>query len=123
MWAGDYCMLLHRNLYNVFAGRVGDDGAIDLGAIEFPDLDAVEEQVAQSCVYPNPGRDVFQVLTDWEDAFVVVYDLNGRKMCEQQVNGNSTNIVTESWPSGMYFWKIVSTDSTTFVETGKWIKE
>lgn len=98
-------------------------GRIDLGAIELPDLDAVEETAAQSHVYPNPGRDVLHVATEWGNAFVVVYDLNGRKMCGQQVNGYSTNIATENWPSGMYLWKVVSTGSTTFVETGKWIKE
>lgn len=97
---------------------------IDLGAIEYPDLDAVEEQLSiQSCVYPNPGSDVLHILTDWEDAFVVIYDLNGRKMCEQQINGCLTSIATENWPSGMYFWKVLSAGSTTLVETGKWIKE
>ena len=100
-------------------------GRIDLGAIEYPDLDAIEEQDAQSCVYPNPGRDVLHVLTDWEDAFVEVYDLTGRKMFEQQMNGHSTRIVTEDWPSGMYFWRVVgpSTSSGTLTESGKWIKE
>ena len=100
-------------------------GRIDLGAIEYPDLDAIEEQDAQSCVFPNPGRDVLHVLTDWEDAFVVVYDLNGRKMFEQQIEGYSISIATEDWPSGMYFWRVVgsSTGSGTLTESGKWIKE
>ena len=103
-------------------------GRIDLGAIEYPDLDAVEETVTRSHVYPNPGRDVLHVVTDWENAFVEVYDLNGRKMCWQQVDSCLTNITTDTWPSGMYFWKVYSTDdpstgSGTLVETGKWIKE
>jgi len=94
-------------------------GHIDLGAIEYPDLDAVEEQAAQICVYPNPGREALHILTEMENAFVVVYDLNGRKMCELQVKGYSASIDTERWPSGMYFWKVCG----AFEETGKWIKE
>lgn len=95
-------------------------GRIDLGAIEFPDLDALEETEIQSCVYPNPGRNVLHILTDEEDVSVVVYDLNGRKMFERQIQGNSTSIITENWPSGMYFLEIYS---TALIKTGKWIKE
>ena len=103
-------------------------GHIDLGAIEYPDLDAVEEQTAQICVYPNPGKEALHILTEWENAVVVVYDLNGRKMSELQVNGYSASIDTESWPSGLYFWKIYSTGGSsigpeTLVKTGKWIKK
>ena len=100
------------------------NGRIDLGALEAPDWDGVEEQVANSSVYPNPGKDVLHIMTDGEDVSVVVYDLNGRKMFERQIQGNSTSIITENWPSGMYCWKIYSTSgSTAIVETGKWIKE
>ena len=101
------------------------NGRIDLGAIEAPDWDAVEEQIASNTVYPNPGRDVLYVLTDWENAVVAVYDLNGRKMFEQQIDGYSISIATEDWPSGMYFWRVVgsSTCSGTLTESGKWIKE
>ena len=99
------------------------NGRIDLGALEAPDWDKVEENTAQSCVYPNPGREELHILTDWENAFVEVYDLNGRKMFGRQINGYSTSIDTENWPSGMYFWKIYSTSgSTALTETGKWIK-
>lgn len=100
------------------------NGRIDLGALEAPDWDVVEEQVANSHAYPNPGKNVLHVLTDGEDVSVVIYDLNGRKMFERQIQGNSTSIITENWPSGMYCWKIYSTSgSTAFIETGKWIKE
>ena len=100
------------------------NGRIDLGAIEAPDWDAVEEQVIQNIVYPNPGKNEFHILTDWENAVVMVYDLNGRKMFERQMEGYSMSIATEDWPSGMYLWKIYSTSgSTTLIEKGKWIKK
>lgn len=98
---------------------------IDIGAIEWQDPEEVEELFDNKLVnvYPNPGKDVLHIVTEWEDAFVVVCDLNGRKMCEQHINCYSASIVTESWPSGMYYWKVVSTGSMTFVETGKWVKK
>ena len=96
------------------------NGRIDLGAIEAPDWDAAEEQAANNSVYPNPGKDVLHIMTDEEDVSVVVYDLNGRKMFERQIQGNSTSIITENWPSGMYFLEIYS---TALIKTGKWIKE
>ena len=99
------------------------NGRIDFGALEAPDWDAIDEEAASSCVYPNPGKEVLHILTDWENAFVVVYDLNGRMMFERQIQGYSTTVVTEDWPSGMYFWKVVSTGSATLAKTGKWVKE
>lgn len=98
-------------------------GHIDIGAVEFPDLDAVEELSVQSSVFPNPGRNTLHVETKMENAIIAVYDLSGRKIVEQKIDGGSANIVTENWPSGMYFWSIISTGSKSLVETGKWAKE
>lgn len=100
------------------------DERIDLGAIEFPIPNGVEETAAQSCVYPNPGKDVLNIeVRDAADR-VEVYDLTGRKVFENKIFGNQIAINTEAWPSGMYFWKIYSTsDLTALIKTGKWIKE
>ncbi|MBQ0129556.1 MAG: T9SS type A sorting domain-containing protein, partial [bacterium] len=98
-------------------------GHIDIGAVEFPDLDAMEELSAQSSVFPNPGRNILHVETEMENAIIAVYNLSGRKIVEQKIDGGSANIVTENWPSEMYFWSIISTDSKSLVETGKWVKE
>lgn len=100
------------------------DERIDLGAIEFPIPNGVEETAAQSCFYPNPGKDVLNIeVRDAADR-VEVYDLTGRKVFENKIFGNQIAINTEAWPSGMYFWKIYSTSgSTALIETGKWIKE
>ena len=100
------------------------DERIDLGAIEFPIPNGVEETAVQSCVYPNPGKDVLNIeVRDAADR-VEVYDLTGRKVFENKIFGNQIAINTEAWPSGMYFWKIYSTSgSTALIKTGKWIKE
>ncbi len=101
-------------------------GRIDLGAIEFQDLDAVEEQATQSCVYPNPGGNTLNIRTALPNAHVEVYDLNGKLIHYQVITDETTSINAEDWASGVYVWKVytgVSTGSTTLAETGKWIKE
>lgn len=100
------------------------NGRIDLGAIEAPDWDAIDEEAASNCVYPNPGKDVLNIeVRDAVDR-VEVYDLTGRKVFENKILGNQIAVNTEAWPSGIYFWKVYSTSgSTALIKTGKWIKE
>ena len=78
--------------------------------------------------FPNPGKDVLNICADVAvgqpyNARVEIYDLNGRLMHSQALTGNVTIVDAATWPSGTYVWKVVSTGSTTVVETGKWIKE
>lgn len=100
------------------------NGRIDLGALEAPDWDAIDEEADQNCVYPNPGKDVLNIeVRDAVDR-VEVYDLTGRKVFENKILGNQIAVNTEAWPSGIYFWKVYSTSgSTALIKTGKWIKE
>ena len=100
-------------------------GRIDMGAFELQDLDEVDEAFAESIVtaYPNPGKNALHLAFSVPADRIEVYDLTGRKVYEREISGNPSMIDTEDWPSGMYFWKVVSTGSTTLVETGKWVKE
>ena len=76
--------------------------------------------------YPNPGKDVLNIRTGLRDAWVEVYDVNGRLVHRQDITENVTGIDAGGWASGTYIWKVytgVSAGSTTHAETGKWIKE
>ena len=76
--------------------------------------------------YPNPGKDVLNIRTGLKDAWVEVYDMNGRMVYRQDITENVTAINTTNWSEGTYVWKVVantSTDSVTEAESGKWIKE
>ena len=80
---------------------------------------------AVAVAYPNPGKDVLNIRTGLQDARVEVYDVSGRIIIRQEITENITSINAESWPAGIYLWKVytgVSTGSTTLVESGKWIK-
>jgi len=89
-------------------------------------LDDIEEAhdagFAVAVAYPNPGGNVLNIRTGLKDVRVEVYDLNGRLIHSQALTGNVMPIDAAAWPSGTYVWKVVSTGSTTVVETGKWVK-
>lgn len=84
-------------------------------------VDESNESVALSSVYPNPGKDVFNIRTGLKDAWVEVYDVNGRLMHSQDITENVTAINTTNWSEGTYVWKVISNGIE--VENGKWIKQ
>ena len=55
------------------------------------------------------------------EALLEVYDLCGRKVCEQHGHGDAMSVITRDWPSGMYFWRL--SGPSTMTKTGKWIKK
>jgi hypothetical protein len=71
--------------------------------------------------YPNPGKDVLNIRTGLQDAWVEVYDLNGRLVHRQDITENVTGIDAGGWAEGVYVWKVISNGK--LAETGKWIKE
>ena len=84
--------------------------------------------------YPNPGKDVLNIRTGLKDAWVEVYDMNGRMVHRQDITENVTGIDATDWSEGVYVWKVYVSDggpstgsgtasSTTLAETGKWVKE
>ncbi len=76
--------------------------------------------------YPNPGKDVLNIRTGLRNAYVEIYDMDGRLVHSQEITEDVTAINAESWPSGMYFWKVYvgpSTSSGSLAESGKWVKE
>ena len=75
---------------------------------------------AVAMAYPNPGKDVLNIRTGLRDAWVEVYDMNGRLMHRQDITENVTGIDAGGWAEGVYVWKVVSNGKEA--ECGKWIK-
>ena len=71
--------------------------------------------------YPNPGKDVLNIRTGLQNAHVEIYDLTGKLVCNQEITENIASINAESWPSGVYVWKVIVEGKEA--EVGKWIKE
>ena len=100
-----------------------DEGSASLDLIKLPPMhiqfDAVEETSTISnsvAIYPNPGKNVLNVVTsDDNSAKLQVFDFQGRIILEKDIENGMTTINTETWPAGLYFWKVGN-------EAGKWIK-
>jgi hypothetical protein len=88
-------------------------------------FDNIEEAHTQgfavAVAYPNPGKDVLNIRTALQNARIEVYDLNGKLIYNQEITDNITTIITTSWPSEVYVWKVISNGKEA--ESGKWIKQ
>ena len=64
---------------------------------------------------------MLNIRTGLKDAWVEVYDMNGRLVHRQEITENVTAINTTNWSEGTYVWKVISNGIE--VENGKWIKQ
>ncbi len=74
-----------------------------------------------SVAYPNPGKDVLNIRTGLQNAWVEVYDMNGRLIHSQTLTEHVTGIDAGDWAEGVYVWKMLASGKE--VEIGKWVKE
>ena len=75
--------------------------------------------------YPNPGGDVLNIRTGLRNAVLTVYDLQGRKIHEEEITDDVTSVDASGWQSGTYIWKLGMRNEELGmkeIETGKWVK-
>ena len=88
-------------------------------------FDGIEEAhdagFALAIAYPNPGKDVLNIRTGLRDAWVEVYDMNGRLIHSQAITENVTGIDAGGWAEGVFVWKLMVSGKE--VEVGRWVKE
>ena len=75
--------------------------------------------------YPNPGGDVMNIRTGLRNAVLSVYDIQGRKIHEQEITDDVTSVDASKWQSGTYVWKLGMRNEELGmkeVESGKWVK-
>ena len=101
--------------------------------VKFPasafDTENIEEAHAHglhlAVAYPNPGGDVMNIRTGLRNAVLSVYDIQGRKIHEQEITDDVTSVDASAWNSGTYVWKLGMRNEELGIkeiETGKWIK-
>ena len=99
-----------------------DDKIYHILADSFWDVDEAHDNGLKVAIaYPNPGKDVLNIRTGLKDAWVEVYDMNGRMVYWQEITENVTAIDAGDWAEGVYVWKVYTNNKE--VENGKWIKE
>ena len=65
------------------------------------------------------------IRTGLRNAVLTVYDINGRKIHEQEITDDVTSIDASNWQSGTYVWKLEMRNEELGmkeVESGKWVK-
>ena len=75
--------------------------------------------------YPNPGSEILNIRTGLRNAVLSVYDINGRKIHEQEITDDITSVDASGWQSGTYIWKLGMRNEELGmkeVECGKWVK-
>jgi hypothetical protein len=75
--------------------------------------------------YPNPGGAILNIRCGLRNAVLSVYDIQGRKIHEQEITDDVTSVDASAWKSGTYDWKLGIRDEELgikVIETGKWIK-
>lgn len=65
------------------------------------------------------------IKTGLQNTILTVYDINGRKIHEQEITDEVTSINASNWNSGTYVWKLGMRNDELgmkVVESGKWTK-
>ena len=89
-------------------------------------FDNIEEAHANNLhlavAYPNPGGDVLNIRTGLRNATLHVYDMQGRKIHQQEITDDVTSVDASKWNSGTYIWNLKTENGKLKVEEGKWVK-
>jgi len=77
----------------------------------------------EAIVYPNPGKDEMHLRIAAQHPFSVLtlYDLRGRQVLQQSINGQEAVIRTTGLAPGTYIYELSA--PTGLYETGKWVKQ
>ena len=89
-------------------------------------IDNIEEAHANNLhlavAYPNPGGDMMNIRTGLRNAVLSVYDIQGRKIHEQEITDDITSVDASKWQSGTYIWELKTENGKLKIEEGKWVK-
>ena len=90
---------------------------------EFGEVWGVTENVvfSRTNTYPNPGNNILNIRTGLQNAWVEVYDMNGRLVHRQDITENVTAIDAGDLAEGVYVWRVMVGGEE--VEIGKWVKK
>jgi hypothetical protein len=108
----------------VYTNNTGAGGSVSQGVqqpYEISIVSGIEEQgITLSCTaYPNPTTDYLTLKIDGDvqtHYSASLFDLNGKLVSKQQIDGNQTTIHMEKYVAGSYILKVIqhNTERKTF---------
>lgn len=107
----------HLYQHDPFVLKVNSEGLIV--EVNNPEKPITQEAI----VMPNPGRDYLQVrlAIQHKTAAFQLFDINGRLMLEESIQGDMQRIETGKLVPGIYIYRI--TAANRVIGSGKWVKE
>ncbi|GAB1308524.1 hypothetical protein KH5_12070 [Urechidicola sp. KH5] len=104
--------------------HVNEDGILyaasaNAGIFQYSGIDAVlnvnnETIESMAKVYPNPAKDELNIEVPMQiqtDTPVIIYDSIGREFKRFMLDGRKKTIDVSSWKTGLYYLKVIGTDS------------
>ena len=73
-------------------------------AVVTPRSESSEEHIVS--VYPNPGKDKFNISSPSPINHLFITDYTGKVMLSKECNHTMVEVVTEGWPAGIYMVKV-----------------
>ena len=80
-------------------------------------------EMHEAVVYPNPGSEVLHVhiAVQYPDSEIFLFDMSGRVVLQQKMQGSNVRINTTLLKPGMYLYHITS--PVGLEESGQWLKQ
>lgn len=103
-------------------GQVGSTMYVDELALEYPA--GIEQPLMAETglnLFPNPAKETLTVnlTTSVENAFVEIFDVNGKLVCTMDLTGQKTLIPVYSLSNGMYYLKVK--EGSRLLNTGSFV--
>lgn len=76
-------------------------------------LNISEFDITNIDIYPNPTKSILTVSSKSNIIKIEVYDLSGRLITSKNENSDTTSLNIDSFPNGMYFFKVLTTTGTS----------
>lgn len=101
------CSNYHNHGHTGNGPKPGD--TLDIDNATITGIDNVSEQLDKVNLYPNPANTQINlaVTGQFNATRVEIYDMTGRQMGTYSMNNNFLTINTQSYKSGMYFYKLL----------------
>ena len=95
-----------------------NENGILVGNEEHPSM-----QMRETIVYPNPGTNEIKVriATQHPETLFELFDMNGKQIASQEINGKWGTINTAFLNPGTYIYRITSKQG--LFESGKWVRQ
>jgi uncharacterized repeat protein (TIGR01451 family) len=81
-----------------------------------PDISSLQEEDISITISPNPAKDYINILLNenWKKTMIDIYDVNGKIIHSEILQGNKVSVSTHGWDAGLYILEIRRNTTSLF---------